>query len=96
MTIQLSTPHRPLFDPTHLLTLALLVVGVLLVVGLSLAPKYVGVTSTSTAASSDAPVSQHLAPLAETPRSDCAVTGDLAGDGNPAEIAAVLYGVERR
>jgi carbohydrate-binding DOMON domain-containing protein len=50
----------------------------------------------STAASSDAPVSQHLAPLAEAPRSDCAVTGDLAGDGNPAEIAAILCAGERR
>ena len=96
MTIHLSAPHRPLIDPTHLFGLALLVLGALLVVGLFLAPQPVGVASTSPAASSEAPVSQRLAPLVPTPPSDCAVTGDLAGNDNPAEIAATLCGGEKR
>src|SRR5438105_540280 len=95
MTVQLSAPHRPLINWTQLLTLALLVIGTLLVVGLYMATLQAGVTSTSAATASEAPVSQRLTPPAETPRSDCAVTGDLAGDGNPAEIAAILCGRER-
>ena len=92
MTVQLSARHPPLINRIHMLALALLVFGALVVVGLYMATTHSGVASTS----SEALMSQRLEPSAETPRTDCAVTGDLAGDGNPAEIAAILCGGERR
>ena len=96
MTIQLSAPHQPLLNRTHMLPFTLLVFGALLVVGLYTATLHAGATSISAATSSEASVSQRLVPPVDTHRTDCAVTGDLAGDGNPAEIAAILCGGERR
>lgn len=92
MTVQLFTPRPPVAIPTHMLAFALLVLGAVLVFGLYLATHHATVISNSDAAVSETSLSQRLAVPAQAPQSTCSVTGDLAGDGNPAEIAAILCG----
>jgi hypothetical protein len=96
MTVLLFASRRQVSYATRRLAVAVLLLGAVLVVGLYLVSKHVRLTSTSAATSSEAAVLMRFAPPVQTQPSDCSVTGDLVGDGNPAEIAATSCGEARR